>query len=133
MTGITIALPFALIAVMICRCGQVEEKEARGLAAELIDIVNVWRAWCAANPDRRDTVEEADATFTIIRTVVGCWPGDEKDERVHDESIWLMGCLTDVGGGLYERYLALSDRVLGTDLAATLSADESSRPKPRLQ
>jgi hypothetical protein len=139
--GITIEIPFALVVAMICRCGQVEEEEARDLAAELLSIIGTWRAWCAEHPERLGTeFEEEDVTFTVLRTVVGCWPriegwqDDEKNEKVHDEadeSVWLMCHLTDVSDELYERYLKVSDRILGEDLASLLSHDESMLPLPK--
>jgi hypothetical protein len=138
--GISINLSFDLLVAMICRCGQVEKKEARGLAAELIGIIDTWRVWCAANPDRRDAkLEEEDVVFTLVRHTIGCWPKAEgwpdgkRDEKVHDvanESVWMMDCLTGVSDELYQRYLEITDRVLGHDLASALSPDG---PKARLQ
>jgi hypothetical protein len=130
MNGIELKLSLALLTAMVARCGQVEEEEARELAAELIAIVDTYRAWCRAHPERQDTeFTEEDVVFTVIRTAVGCWPraegwkDDERNTKVHDEgdeSVWLMCHLTDVSDELYERYLKLSDKILGEDLASLL-------------
>jgi hypothetical protein len=136
--GIAIEFPFALVVAMIVRCEKVKEPEARELAAELIAIIAAWHDWCATHPDHLTSeIEEADVSFAVLRTAVGCWPraADEEEESDAgaDESIWLMGRLSAVSDELYERYLRVCYAILGEALARELSEEELELPKERLQ
>ena len=88
------------------------------MAIELHGIVTDYRQLFALRPpsDHYGLSEETDVIETILRTAVDVWPSDE--DAVAAESIWLFERFDAVDGDeLYERYLRLSDKINGTDLA----------------
>ena len=77
---------------------------------------------CTAQPRPYPAFQESDVIQTLVRTVVD-FSTSNKDAAA-DEGEWLMDVLSYLGGHeLYLRYMRLSDRVNGTDLATECDLD----------
>jgi hypothetical protein len=122
MQDIDLKIPVELTALRIEGHSQISAEAANQLAIELHGIVAAYRQLFALRPpcDYYAEFEETDVVETILRTAVDVWPSDE--DAAADESMWLFERFSAVDGDeLYERYLRLSDKINGTDLADLVS------------
>jgi hypothetical protein len=130
MAAIAITVPIRFTVADIARANpSLSESEAFDLAWEAHNIIAAVQAsYIAFPPSQAELVaracnenkrllyadqlafEEADLIEMLRRTIVGIWPGNERETA--DLSEWLMERLDDIGGdSLYLQYLRLCDRI----------------------
>ena len=123
MSSVELSIPADLTGARFRRVNpSINEGTARELAVELHDIIACVQRHCAAQPRPYPAFQESDVIQTLVRTVVD-FSTSNKDAAA-DEGEWLMDVLSYLGGHeLYLRYMRLSDRVNGTDLATECDLD----------
>jgi hypothetical protein len=118
--SIELSIPPELTAAYIERINSsIDKAEADTLAAELHDIVRLYRQLFLVRPPNcgEHASEEVDMSLTLWRTALDLWPSG--DAASAGERVWLVERLEAVGddGALRRRYLELADRINGTNLA----------------
>jgi hypothetical protein len=122
---IELKIPVELTMAHIQRANpEIDEAEAETLATELHAIIDAVRQLHQARPlsdDGAHPSDEVDLALTMWCTALDRWPQDEG--AAANESVWTMERLSAIGDdeSLYERFLNISYRICGSDVADMLS------------
>jgi hypothetical protein len=133
MTSIKIEIPVGLTAAYIERANSnLKPSEARELAAELHAIIADYRNLYSVRPPGEEghASQETDAMLAMWSMALGMWEqtnGAKADQE--DPGVWVMLAFDDIGGDeLYQRWLKVGDRILGSNLADPFKDDDEPEP-----